>query len=921
MKVSGSRSQTRAIQAQLGLEEKKRNLLTGSSLVAVKQGKDFNHQLAKQLIASGAVEYLEPNYIVSINQQIPNDPSFSLLWGIHNTSQTGGVANVDVDAPEAWNLSTGDASVVVGVVDTGIDYGHEDLQSRMWINPGEIAGNGIDDDGNGVSDDIHGFNAINQSGNPYDDNGHGTHCAGTIGANGNNGIGVAGVAWNVRLMALKFLDQNGSGSTQAAIEAIEYAVRMRQAGVNLRVLSNSWGGGGYSQALSDAIASAESAGILFVAAAGNSANDNDFNPTYPADYEVGNVLSVAAIDDDGNLASFSNYGQVGVDIAAPGVSIYSTRPDNSYAHLSGTSMATPHVSGVAALLASYAPSLSVAELKNRLLSTAKPLDSLVGVVATGGMVSAYNALQNVSNPNPPDQNIPGYATRDTGATAAALGTRILNVDDGYVEQVLPFSFPYYQRGYQRVAVSSNGRIIPLSDGEGLPTEADYSNRVTRAISPYHDDLYPSQFSTDQGVWYHNAGSYVVFSWVSVDYSDRASANPASEIRFQVRLYSSGLIEFHYLDTDAAGAVWSNAGTATVSLAPGSAVNGRNLLLSHNAANPERVGSGRAIQMYDDSLSSPPGGTPGEPTPPTPPAPPAPPSPLPPGSDADLDGDGKRDLVVWRPNSGMWYILGSQTDYSFSQHRAIQHGLPGDIPKLGDFDRDGQADLAVWRPQSGMWYLRLSTTGYTTSRAIQWGLFGDIPLVGDYDGDGWHDLAVYRVRTGTFYVLRSEGGFNASSANQGNSAAILSVQLGGPAHDVLVGDFLGEGKDNFVSIWQLVRFWAVKDNFGQLRFSLPWGQPGDTPLACNTVSRSRDARVMVRVAPDFTLHWFAVDLDGAVRTDSFGSIGDTPRCADHDADGVDDLFVYRNHSGEWFIRDSSTGALRSYQFGLPGDVPL
>jgi subtilisin family serine protease len=299
-----------------------------------------------------------------------------------------------IDAQQAWNLTTGSSSVVVGVVDTGIDYTHSDLAANIWINPGEIVGNGIDDDGNGFIDDVYGYDFVNNDSNPMDDNGHGTHVSGTIAAVGNNSRGVSGVNWSASLMALKFLDSTGSGYISDAVRAINYATMMRnQYNVNLRVLNNSWGGGGYSSALAAAIAASNNAGILFVAAAGNSTANNDASAQYPANYTAASVISVAASDQNDQLASFSNYGAKTVDLAAPGVSIYSTLPNNRYGTYSGTSMATPHVAGVAALAWAYNPDATVAEVRNAILQGVDKISSLTGKVASGGRLNAYNTLQ------------------------------------------------------------------------------------------------------------------------------------------------------------------------------------------------------------------------------------------------------------------------------------------------------------------------------------------------------------------------------------------------------------------------------------------------------------------------------------------------------------------------------------------------
>ena len=331
----------------------------------------------------------------------PNDPSFTKLYGLNNVGQTGGTPDADIDAPEAWNVTTGSSSIVVGVIDTGIDYGHPDLAANVWTNPGEIPGNGIDDDHDGFVDDVHGYDFVNNDGDPMDDNQHGTHVSGTIGGVGNNGTGVAGVNWNVSLMALKFLDSTGSGSIADAIRAVNYATMMRTMyGVNVRVTSNSWAGGGYDAGLLDAINAGGAAGIMFVAAAGNSGTDADASPSYPAAYDSPAIVSVAATDGTDSLAWFSNYGTTSVDLAAPGVDIYSTLPGNRYGYLSGTSMATPHVAGVAALALAVDSTLSVAQLKSRLIDNVDPVASLLGKTVSGGRLNAANVVNAVAAHGP-----------------------------------------------------------------------------------------------------------------------------------------------------------------------------------------------------------------------------------------------------------------------------------------------------------------------------------------------------------------------------------------------------------------------------------------------------------------------------------------------------------------------------------------
>jgi subtilisin family serine protease len=317
---------------------------------------------------------------VHVAAAIPNDPQFSALWGLSNPN------NVDIDAPEAWRITTGRPSVIVAVIDSGIDLNHPDLAAAIWTNPNEVAGNGIDDDGDGLVDDVHGWNFINDTANVQDDLGHGTHVSGTIGAIGNNGIGVVGVATGVTIMPLKFIGPDGNGSIDDAVRAIYYAVDH-----GARVINASWGGSNYSPTLDAAIRYASAHDVVFVTASGNEGIDNDQARNYPALERLPNVLSVAAVDATGRLAPFSNYGIKTVDLAAPGVKIRSTIP-GGYDTYTGTSMASPHVTGVVALLAGLHPELSAQRLVDIILATAKPIPGVAMKTVTGGMVDAYQAL-------------------------------------------------------------------------------------------------------------------------------------------------------------------------------------------------------------------------------------------------------------------------------------------------------------------------------------------------------------------------------------------------------------------------------------------------------------------------------------------------------------------------------------------------
>ena len=337
------------------------------------------------------VVYAEPNWIVT-SLDTPNDPSLDSLWGLHNTGQAGGVPDADIDAPEAWTITHGEGTGVVAIIDTGVDYAHPDLAQNMFHNPGDCTKDGIDDDLNGYVDDCHGISVLNDDGNPMDDYGHGTHVAGTIGAAGNNSRGVVGVNWSTQIMACKFLDSNGSGTIAGAIECMNYVSMMKDRGANIIATNNSWGGGDYSQALYDAIESHRQRGILFVAAAGNSALDTDVTPMYPAAYYLPNIISVAATDRFDGLAYFSNFGRHTTHLGAPGQDILSTTPNDTYDTFSGTSMAAPHVTGVAALLSAQDPSRSAAAIKNLILAGADPNTNTAGTTISGNRLNAYGAL-------------------------------------------------------------------------------------------------------------------------------------------------------------------------------------------------------------------------------------------------------------------------------------------------------------------------------------------------------------------------------------------------------------------------------------------------------------------------------------------------------------------------------------------------
>ncbi len=362
----------------------------------------YDTQIMAQEIADwDDVEYVEANTIITLNST-PQDPDFSKSWSLHNEGQTGGTTGVDIKAPEAWDINTGSKQIKVAVIDTGVQYDHPDLKNNIWTNPGETgndsqgkdkATNKTDDDANGYIDDLHGWNFIENNNNVMDKNGHGTHCAGIIGAVSNQ-LGIVGVNWNISIVPVRFLGPDGNGTLEDAISSIEYATKI---GVN--IMNNSWGSSNTSPTMADAIQKASDKGILFVAAAGNYSDDTDKIPNYPANSTSPNVVSVAAIDHNGNLADFSNFGLKTVHVGAPGQDIYSTWIGSTYKKDSGTSMATPHVAGLAALMLAQ-KNRPMAEIKSKLLSSVTPLPSLAGKTVSGGIINAFKALDGEKNPEP-----------------------------------------------------------------------------------------------------------------------------------------------------------------------------------------------------------------------------------------------------------------------------------------------------------------------------------------------------------------------------------------------------------------------------------------------------------------------------------------------------------------------------------------
>ncbi len=697
----------------------------------VKIPANLSFDKALSLYKSNAeVEYVQPNFYYHL-LATPNDAQFGTLYGMQKIS-----------ALSAWDLTTGSSAVVVADIDTGLKYTHEDLAANAWRNPGEIPNNNIDDDGNGFVDDYYGYDFFYNDSDPIDDaGGHGTHTAGTIGAVGNNSLGVTGVNWNVKIMAIKIYSPNGSDSTSAMlVNAYNYIRMMKNRGVNIRITNNSYGGCGeacgYDQATKDALDAMGEAGILNVFAAGNNGRDIETTPFYPASYTSPGVLTVAASDANDNKAGFSNFGATSVDVAAPGVNILSTwsTSNSAYATISGTSMATPHTAGAAALLSAYNPNLSPASLKATLMNTVDVLPQWNGLVKTGGRINVARALQNqtvctftpanssqtaavgggnysvnITAPTNCDYTVTSsdsWITITSGNTGSSNGTISYSVPASAVGRTGKISiggtiFTVYQLGPTSLPPT---KTILDFDGDG---RTDYS-----AIQNLSGGMLWNNYQSGSGYSAVNFGSFADDVPVANDFDGDGKTDVA---------------------------VWRNSnGTFYV------------LRSSDNTFTGVQFG-----QAGDD-----------------------------PNVSQDFDGDGKADFAVTRAQNGtlVWYILRSRDGFV-----GYQFGTDTDKPLRGDYDSDGKADLAVYRPNSGLpantFFIRKSSNGGLIANAFGTSVTDKI-VPGDYDGDGNTDIAVWRTTNGFWYYLKSSDG------------SFQGFQFGANGDLPTPGDYDGDGKTDF-----------------------------------------------------------------------------------------------------------------------------
>lgn len=469
----------------------------------------------------GRVTYAESNDIQQfVGQQegqdgVPND-LHEKLWGFRNTGQTGGTAGADASIVDAWKVTTGDNSAngpLIAIIDSGADLDHPDLVGNLWVNPGEIPGDGIDNDGNGVIDDIHGYHAADNHGSPDDQVGHGTHVAGTIGAVGNNGEGVTGVNQKARLMPIR-IDSNGSITTDGVVRAMMYATKM-----GADITNNSWGGSRLNQAIYDAF---KAAPALHLAAAGNNGTDADRSPSYPMAFDMPNMISVAATDHNDRRASFSNYGEVNVDVAAPGKDIWSTKNGGGYHSLSGTSMATPFTTGVAGLIKSAYPDATPTQVKERLMYGSDQIAGLKEVSGSGGRVNAANSLENdnvapgaPNDFNAHDTNSRGTTLRWTStgddkwsgqssATELRVSNDAISAENFADARAVQTPAPGETGNFERVAFSHEPSTTPQTYHFAMKVVDNVGNRselrTTSVTIPAATVAYQNGFDAEEASW-------------------------------------------------------------------------------------------------------------------------------------------------------------------------------------------------------------------------------------------------------------------------------------------------------------------------------------------------------------------------------------------------------------------------------------
>lgn len=749
--------------------------VSGGTIWLIRSRSMTTDALVKAIGLSDSVLYAEPNYILR-RDATPTDTHYGALWALRNTGQQigsgSGVHGADISAEAAWDVTTGSRDVVIGVVDTGVDYTHPDLAANIWSNPG---GKGNSNCAAGT----HGFNAINSTCDPMDDEGHGTHVAGTIGAVGNDGVGVAGVAWTTSIMALKFIGSDGRGSTADAIAAIDFAVQAKIDGVNVRVLSNSWGKEFFSKALLDEINKANENDILFIASAGNDSVNNDLYPHYPSSYNTINMISVAATDYRDQLAFFSNTGTNSVHLGAPGVAILSSVPGSRYASFSGTSMSSPHVAGVAALVLAKTPSLTAAEVKEVILSSTDPIPALAGRTVTGGRLNAAKA---VGAPPTPAFTLlidPDFRTVQVGM---ATMYNLTIVPAGGFEAPVELSISGLPTG-----ASSSFSVNPATSGSRLSVAVDATTEsrtfaltvtatgggMTRSRQVYISVQASASSIACPSFYYRSSygNGPGPFSLASADFNrdgivDIASVDPGWS-RLMVRMGTGIGTLGQSFDSAVPG---NPIGVITVDVN----VDGIADLVTANMAQSISVLLGRGDGTFAAPVSYPAGTSPFW------------------VAEGDFNNDAKPDLAVADNGSSSVSILSGVGDGTFQSAVHFATGAGPFWVAISDFDRDGNDDLAVAASRTNEVSVLLGRGDGSFATAVAWTV-GTQPsslAAGDFNEDGKPDLAVANAGSADVSVLAGNG--------DGTFQPSVQFEVGDGPSSIAIADFTGDGSLDVVT---------------------------------------------------------------------------------------------------------------------------